>query len=77
MRILIGLLAAAFVLGATPSLADHYKLGQLEISQPWARATPTGARTGGGFLTITNEGDAADRLVSAVSPIAGGSSFAK
>ncbi|MFC6489289.1 copper chaperone PCu(A)C [Nitratireductor sp. GCM10026969] len=70
MRILPQLFAAALLLGAIPALADDYTLGKLEIGQPWARATPPGASTGGGFLTITNEGDTPDRLVSAASPIA-------
>ncbi|WP_235912018.1 copper chaperone PCu(A)C [Mesorhizobium xinjiangense] len=70
MRILPQLLAAAMLLGPMPAFAQNYSIGALEISQPLARATPKGARTGGGFLTITNEGEDADRLVSAVSPIA-------
>lgn len=70
MRILPQLLAAALLLGAAPALADDYTLGKLEIGQPWARATPPGARTGGGFLTVTNEGGTPDRLVGVASPIA-------
>lgn len=77
MRILPQFLAAALLLGAAPALADDYELGKLEISQPWARATPQGARTGGGFLTITNEGDDSDRLMSAASPIAARVEFHK
>jgi copper(I)-binding protein len=47
------------------SLADasDYKIGSLEISHPWARATPKGAKVGAGYLTITNTGDTPDRLV--------------
>ncbi|MDZ5699567.1 copper chaperone PCu(A)C [Chelativorans sp. M5D2P16] len=71
MRILPTFLAAALFIGAGTALADDYAVGQLEIGQPWARATPPGASTGGGFLTVTNEGETADRLVSAASPIAG------
>jgi copper(I)-binding protein len=55
---------------ATPSLAHDYKLGALEIGQPWARATPPSAPAGGGFLKITNTGSTPDRLVSASSPAA-------
>jgi periplasmic copper chaperone A len=36
----------------------------LEISHPWARAATTAERTGGGFFTVANTGDA-DRLVAA------------
>ena len=52
------------------ALADDYKLGQLEISQPWARATAPTAPAGGGFLTITNRGTATDRLIAVRTPVA-------
>ena len=58
-------LTAAVSLLALPATAQDYKIGALEITTPWTRATPPSARTGGGFMTITNKGTAADRLVSA------------
>ena len=65
------LAALALILGCSSAVLAHsYKLGALEIGHPWARATPPTAPTGGGFLTITNKGTAADRLVSASSPAA-------
>ena len=67
-RILLPL-ALALLCGA-PAFAHDYKLGALEISQPWARATPPSAPAGGGFLKITNTGTTPDRLVSASSPAA-------
>jgi periplasmic copper chaperone A len=39
------------------------KLGSLLIATPWARATPPGAKIGGGFVTITNNGNESDRLM--------------
>ncbi len=45
-------------------------LGDLELSDPFTRATPPSAKTGGGFMTITNSGEADDRLVSVTSPAA-------
>jgi copper(I)-binding protein len=57
-------------LSAGVSLAGDYKLGALEIGQPWSRATPPTAPTGGGFLTITNKGAMPDRLIAARSPAA-------
>jgi copper(I)-binding protein len=63
MGLLVALLPAV-------AAARDYKLGTLEISQPWARATATTAPTGGGYLTITNKGTTPDRLVSASSPAA-------
>jgi copper(I)-binding protein len=44
-------------------------LAQLQIEKPWARATVPGAKVGGGYMTIRNAG-AADKLVSASSPVA-------
>jgi periplasmic copper chaperone A len=38
-------------------------IGALVIAQPWARATPGGAKVGGGYFTITNTGREPDRLV--------------
>ena len=39
-----------------------YDVGPIHIAQPWARATPKGAKSGAGYLTITNNGSTADRL---------------
>lgn len=44
--------------------SNEYKAGDLVIRNPWSRATPGGAKIGGGYLTITNNGTAPDRLVS-------------
>ena len=60
--------AVAFVSGllllpATSSLAHEFKLGSLEIIHPWARATPGGAKVGGGYVKIVNHGTEPDRLV--------------
>jgi copper(I)-binding protein len=62
-RIILGLSLAAFI--ATPLLAQDIKVGDLQIEQPWSRATPGGAKIGGGYLTIINNGATADRLVAA------------
>jgi len=43
--------------------APTYKIGNLVITAPWARATPKGAPVGGGYLTITNNGSDPDRLI--------------
>ena len=58
------------LLVAIPALAQSYKIGALQIDQPWARATAPSAPAGGGFLKITNSGTTPDRLVSANSPAA-------
>ncbi|MEO8883195.1 MAG: copper chaperone PCu(A)C [Devosia sp.] len=76
---------AAFVatlLAASPaaSFADNtmamqmgeapVKIGDLEISGAFARATLPNAPVGGGYFTVTNKGTAPDRLMSATSPAA-------
>ena len=55
----------ALALAAAPALAHDYKAGALSIGHPWARATPNGAKVGGGYLTVTNTGTEPDRLVGA------------
>jgi periplasmic copper chaperone A len=62
------LAAIAFLSGR--AAAETYRVGSIEISNPWARATPKGAPVGGAYMTITNKGAEADRLVGAVSPVA-------
>jgi copper(I)-binding protein len=58
------LFAAAVVAGfSAPALAHDFTLGDLSIGHPYAIATPPRARTGAGYLTITNAGTAADRLL--------------
>jgi hypothetical protein len=47
---------------AVPALAADYDVGSIHISQPWARATPKGASSGAGYMTITNKGTTPDRV---------------
>ena len=61
---------AALLLVGTQALADDMKVGDLVVAKPWARATPAGATTGAGYLTIENHGQADDRLVGVSSPSA-------
>ena len=60
-----------FALAANVALAADFRLKSLDIKQPFARATPPGAKVAGVFMTIENKGKDADRLVSASSPVAG------
>ena len=60
MRFLALLLALAV---SGPATAQDLVKGGIKISQPWARATPGGAKVAAGYLTITNTGKAPDRLV--------------
>src|SRR5213082_3799484 len=50
--------------------ARDYKVGSIDIAEPWSRATPKGASVAAGYMKITNAGTAADRLISGSSEIA-------
>jgi copper(I)-binding protein len=56
---------------AWPARAEDVKAGDLVISEGWSRATPGGAKVGGGYLTIENKGSAPDRLIAVSGDVAG------
>jgi len=67
-------LAAVLTVGlltTAPARAEEIKAGDLVITQAWSRATPGGAKVGGGYLTIENKGTAPDRLIGGASDAAG------
>ncbi|MCO5131120.1 MAG: copper chaperone PCu(A)C [Xanthobacteraceae bacterium] len=68
-----GALALTIALGGSAWAQDQgatVKAGDLAISQAWTRATPGGAKVGGGYLTIENKGKTADRLIGGATPAA-------
>ena len=67
MRTLILGLTAAFAV--TAAQAATYRLGGLEVGQPWSRPSAAGAN-GAGYMTLTNRGAASDTLVAVESPAA-------
>ncbi len=60
----------AVVAFAAPAFAHEVKVGSLEITNLWARATPPKAPTGAGYLTITNKGNEQDTLTAVATPVA-------
>src|SRR5258707_8737236 len=62
--------AAVLAYFLAPALAEEVKAGDLVITQAWSRATPGGAKVGGGYLTIQNKGSAADRLIGGAADVA-------
>jgi periplasmic copper chaperone A len=58
-------LAAGLVVASVAALAQT---NQLEVSHPWARATPGGAENGAAYVTIQSA--TPDRLLSVASPAA-------
>ena len=65
------LLACILSLSIGAAAAQEFKAGPIEIDHAWSRATPKGAKVGGGYLTIKNTGTDPDRLVSGSTPVAG------
>lgn len=71
---MISVRSAAIVLlvfaaiGTGPVSAQQVKAGDLVLAHPWARATPGGAKIGGAYLTIENNGTTPDKLTSGSSP---------
>jgi len=63
------MVAAAISMTSVSAYAEEVKMGDLTLSNTWTRATPPNAKAGGGFVTITNNGAEADRLVSAASDV--------
>jgi len=70
-KTLAGLAAVLALVLVTPACAEDVKAGDLVISQAWTRATPSGAKIGGGYLTIENKGSAPDRLLGGSGDVAG------
>ena len=61
-KILPGAFGALLITAASVWAGD-YKVGNLEIMHPVARATAPGAKVAGGYMMITNHGSEADHLL--------------
>jgi copper(I)-binding protein len=61
MRLILSLGLAAGL--ALPVAAHEYAVGALAVGHPYAAATAAGARAGAGYLSVTNAGAEADRLL--------------
>ena len=67
----LALAAVAWQMSATAASAHEATAGDVTIEHPYAVPTPTGARTGGMyFRRLKNDGNRADRLIAASTPIA-------
>ncbi|WP_273717541.1 MULTISPECIES: copper chaperone PCu(A)C [Bartonella] len=64
-KVIANIVCALLFAGITlPANAQQYKLGDIEILNPWARETPKSAKVGSGYLYIINHSNTPDRLVS-------------
>lgn len=62
---------AATMLTLTLAAATSFAADDgIRVSEAWARATPGLAKTGAIYLSITNAGNAPDRLIAASTPVA-------
>jgi hypothetical protein len=65
------LAAAIFAVLTGASVQAHeYKKDGLQIGHPWAKPSLEGVKAGAAFFTVTNNGDADDKLLSAQSEAA-------
>ncbi|MEO8565841.1 MAG: copper chaperone PCu(A)C [Betaproteobacteria bacterium] len=71
MTRILAIAAVAAIAAAGGTWAHDYRLRTLHIDHPFARATPPGARSGGVYLSIENNGDRTDRLLTVSTPVAG------
>ncbi|MDO8377724.1 copper chaperone PCu(A)C [Phenylobacterium sp.] len=66
-NLILGLTAAVLI--SAPAQAATYRLGGLEVDQPWSRPAAAGTN-GAGYMTLTNRGVAPDTLTAVESPAA-------
>jgi copper(I)-binding protein len=70
MRSFVFVLAGFISLAASTAQAGDYKVGSLQVANPWSRATPKGATVAAGYMKIANTGTEPDRLVGGSSDVA-------
>jgi copper(I)-binding protein len=62
---------ATLLAGASPAVSgEEFRVGDLVVELPWARATAGRAPNGVVYMSLSNRGDAADWLVAVATPIA-------
>jgi copper(I)-binding protein len=62
--------AAVLIAIAVPAFAQGTGTASIAVNQPWARATPAGAKTGAVYMTLDNKSASTDRLTAASSDVA-------
>jgi copper(I)-binding protein len=69
-RRLLPCLLVLAVVAAVPARAEDYRVGDIRIERPWARATPGNARIGAAYFTLEDVGPSPDRLIRVETPVA-------
>lgn len=68
---MIAVITTVFSLLSIDAKADDYKIGDLELIHPWARASAGKAKAGVAYIQrIVNHGTSIDRLIGASTPAA-------
>ena len=60
---LVAVAAAALNAFVIEAAAADFTVGNIQIGNPWTRATPKGADVAGGYMKITNKGSVPDSLI--------------
>ena len=63
-------LALALALLVPAAIGHNHERGDIQVSHPWSRATPPGAKVGVAYMEIRNRSGQADKLLAASTPIA-------
>jgi copper(I)-binding protein len=63
MKLSLYLTLMLLLLPMTPAPAQQANPDSIAVTQAWSRATPGGAQVASGYMTIKNNGPAADRLL--------------
>ena len=61
----------AVALAAATTSAENFSIGSIEVGNPWTRVTPRGAPVAVVYMTITNKGSVAVRLMAGSTNVAG------
>jgi copper(I)-binding protein len=69
-RCLAALLLAVAFAAPAGAAADDYRVGDIRIERPWARATAGNTRIGAAYFTLEDLGAAPDRLLRVKTPVA-------
>lgn len=67
----VAMAATLLIAATTAHAAQGTSAKGITVAQPWARATPGGAKVGAAYLTIAADKGTQDRLVAARSAVAG------
>jgi copper(I)-binding protein len=66
-----GAIAALALAFATTAVTAEFDIGNVQVINPWTRATPKGSQVAGAYMVIRNKGSEPERFVGGSSEVAG------